>query len=313
MALWNTGGLDPDGGGVVPTEEEESMIRTLAAAAGLALLSAGAAGAAPLLYSIGPDSALWGPSGFYSVSTTPTATWLANLGDGSLGFNGGLAYHAGEGRFYAVSNDSFGYSGLVSFTSTGGSFSTGPALADHFTGGLAYNSSNGSLYGIANDSAGLSTLYQIGLSGTLTLVGSLGTGFSGGLTYNPATGLLYAFSADGAGVQREFQAIDPLTGTVSFLFELGDGSVSFNGGVAYGAAGGAFYVISNSAAGSELQTLDLTGALTNLGALGNGFWNAGLALGVDGSGGTTVPEPAMWQLVAAGLLAVRLLRPGKRA
>jgi len=50
---------------------------------------------------------------------TPTVTTLFDLGDGSLGFQGGLAYDAAAGRFVTIANDTFGASSLYGFSLAG--------------------------------------------------------------------------------------------------------------------------------------------------------------------------------------------------
>jgi hypothetical protein len=283
------------------------MLRALRFVSCCVVLAAAPACAASLLYSIGPDSTGSTPSGFYSVTTGGTATWLFDLGDGTLGFNGGLAYRAGTNVFYAIANDSAGNSSLVSFSASGAStITTIASLGQGFLGGLAYNSANDSLYAISNDISGNSTLHQVGLTGTASAVGSLGSGFYGGLTFNPANGLLYGFSADAWGTQREFQEINPATAAAAWQFELGDGSVSFNGGLAYSPGTDLFYVISNDAWGSTLQTLALSGTLAAVSGIGGGFWNVALAGPLDA--GAPVPEPAMWLPLAGCLIAGRLIR-----
>jgi hypothetical protein len=44
------------------------------------------------------------------ISLGGAVTPVMTLGDGSLGFNGGLVFNPGDGFFYAISNDSMGNS-----------------------------------------------------------------------------------------------------------------------------------------------------------------------------------------------------------
>jgi hypothetical protein len=52
-------------------------------------------------------------------ASSPTATALFTLGDGSLSFNGGVAFQPADGLFYVISNDSLANSTLYSFTLAG--------------------------------------------------------------------------------------------------------------------------------------------------------------------------------------------------
>ncbi len=45
------------------------------------------------------------PNNFTSITGTGVATPLFDLGDGSLAFNDGLAYHAGSDLFHGIAND----------------------------------------------------------------------------------------------------------------------------------------------------------------------------------------------------------------
>jgi hypothetical protein len=222
-----------------------------------ALVLAPAWGSAALL-TIGPDSSFVPRKLTQLPTSAPVAgTALATLGDGSVGFNGGLA-HDGSGLF-AIGNDSSGASTLYSMTTAGGSLTAvGPGLLGlGFYGGLAYRSGGG-LYAIASDSLAASTLYQV-TGGSATAVGSgLGDGFYGGLTWNADDSQLYAIAGDSLGVQWSLVAIDADTGAATLLFALGDGSIGFNGGLAYDAAADRFFVIgSDSLANSSLYSFTL--------------------------------------------------------
>lgn len=262
------------------------------------------------LYTIGPDSTMSWPTGFYSVSTGGTATWQFDLGDGSLGFNGGLAFNPFNNLFYAIANDSGGNSSLVSFSPWGGgAFTPIGGLGQGFVSGLAYSTSDGYLYGISTDWLGNSSLSRISLGGAVTPLGSLGSGFIGGrgLTFRPADGLLYGVSAGALGTPCLFQSIDPVALPPTQLFDFCSGSAWFDGGVAWSWADGLFYVISNDWSGSTLQTLTPAGTLTPVGVIGGGFWNVGL---VDA---TPIPEPSLWLPLAAALMAGVWVRFRRRA
>lgn len=279
-----------------------------------ALVLAPAWGSAALL-TIGPDSSFVPRELTQLPTSAPVAgTALATLGDGSVGFNGGLA-HDGSGLF-AIGNDSSGASTLYSMTTAGGSLTAvgSPGLlGSGFYGGLAYRSGGG-LYAIASDSSGKSTLYDV-TGGRATAVGSgLGDGFYGGLTWNADKGQLYAIAGDTFGVPRSLVAIDAGTGAATPLFALGDGSIGFNGGLAYDAAADRFFVIGNdSAVSSTLYsfTLDGAGILTAIDAsFGQGFLNASLVLLPDGD--QPVPEPPTLWLLSSLLFVGLVSRRSRR-
>lgn len=276
-----------------------------------ALALAPAWGSAALL-TIGPDEAFVPRVLTQLPTSAPVAgTALATLGDGSVGFNGGLA-HDGSGLF-AIGNDSLGASTLYSMTAAGGSLTAVGTLGSGFYGGLAYRSGGG-LYAIASDWSGKSTLYDV-TGGSATAVGAgLGEGFYGGLTWNADKGRLYAIAGDTFGVPRSVVAIDADTGAATPLFALGDGSIGFNGGLAYDADADRFFVIGNdSLANSSLYTFTLDGAdtLTAIDAsFGQGFLNASLVLLPNGD--QPVPEPPTLMLLSSLLLAGLASRRGRR-
>jgi hypothetical protein len=283
------------------------------AAASLALFTAQANAS---LFSVGPD-ANQVPRSFDAVGASG-ATSQFLLGDGSLGFNGGLTYRAANASFYAVANDSSGNSSLVSFTPAGsGSYSTVGSLGSGFLGGLAYNSADGNFYAVSSDFLGNATLNRISADGsTVTALGVIGMGNYGGLAYNPDDGKLYAISGDAFGVQSKLNAIDIATATVASTTDLGDGSLSFNGGLAYDDDANLFYAISNDFMGSSaLDSFTVGGSATPtvVAALGQGYLNAGLAWVSDNpGGGGSVPEPGSTLLIAAALLSLAWVRRNSR-
>lgn len=300
-----------------------NLMRVLTASALSLALAAGLvpqAMAAPT-YAFGPDGL--GAGRVFSTVAPGTATPLAALGDGSVAFNGGLAYSAGTSRFFAIGNDGFGSSSLVSFSAAApGVFSLNQSLAvGGFTGGLALNGST--LYAVSTDPSGASALYSMDLSGgNLNLVGALSGALYTGLAYDPDDGHLYGIAADAFGVGRSLRRISLAGGvTDDEVFQLGDGSAAFNGGLAYDDQSDLFQVIANDMlANSSLMAFDLSGAasLSALGAsFGAGYLNAGLALGPDGGGGGgggggRLPEPPTPALLAALALvwrAARRMRP----
>jgi hypothetical protein len=261
---------------------------------------------ADALFAIGPDG-VFTPRVLNQLPTAApvSAAPLASLGDGSIGFNGGLAYSTGNALLYSVGNDFLGNSTLYSFTTLGGSFTPIAPLGIGFNGGLAYDTVSGNFYSIANDVLAASTLYEVNSGGVATPLGSgpIGFGFYGGLTYNADDGLLYAIAGDASGVMRSVVAIDISAATpASYLFDLGDGSLGFNGGLAYDDAANLFYVVGNDfMANSTLFSFTLAGGGSDLAAIGasfgQGFLNVGLALAPEVTP-PTVSEPPTLALVA---------------
>jgi hypothetical protein len=271
---------------------------------------------ADALFTIGPDVDSFGPRVLNQLPKTApvVAAPLATLGDGSIGFNGGLAYNTSSALLYSIGNDSGGDSTLYRMTTLGGSLTSVGALGTGFNGGLAYNPGNGNFYAIANDFSAASTLYEVTAAGAATALGtgSFGFGFYGGLTYNPDDGKLYAIAGDLLGVMRSLVEIDIATVAATPLFDLGDGSLGFNGGLAYDDAADLFYVIGNdSSVNSALFSFTLGGGGLDLAPIGTsfgqGFLNIGLALAPEV---TPVSEPPTLSLVALiallGLVTMRL-------
>lgn len=276
---------------------------------------------ADVFYSIGPD-VLGQPRSLNSIPSGGGApTSLFDLGDGSLGFNGGLTVGPGN-QFYAVANDGLGNSTLQSFTLGGGGALTNVlSLGSGFLNGVTYDSADGFLYAVSTDSTGDSLLNRIDLNtSSVSAVKDLGVGFeggglfNGGLTFDSSDGQLYAIGFDGgSGASRALYSISTSTFSVTSLFNLGDGSVSFNGGVLFNPADGLFYAIANDGAGNSTLdsfTLGGGGAFNTISSLGSGFNNVGLTE-IPATAG--VPEPPSWLLLAAlgsMILGKGILKPG---
>ena len=146
---------------------------------------------ASTLYTFGAP--LGAHNSFQSLQTNGSASSLFTLGDGSVSFNGGLAYRASDNTFFAIGNDWLGNSSLVKFNASGASsLVTVAPLGTGFLGGLAYNPDDQRFYAIANDNLGNSSLYSFSDNGVLSAPNPLGAGFYGSLTYNPNNQLLYA-------------------------------------------------------------------------------------------------------------------------
>lgn len=267
------------------------------------LIAGSPARASDTLYSIGADAFGVGRN----LTPVQPAGAVTALGDGSVAFNGGLAYLPAAGKLYAIENDAFGQSSLTSLVPAVSltDLAVPVALGSGFYGGLAADTANATLYALASDPIGNSTLYSVGGTGA-TALGAIGTGFYGGLTYDAADDSLYAIGSDDSFVQRRLFRINLAGGTptATVLFDLGDGGVAFNGGLTFDASSGNFLAIgSDSFANSSLYSFTLAGAasLGDLGSVGVGFMNAGLAFAPAGAPVTPVPEPHVGWLVALGL------------
>lgn len=287
-----------------------------------------AASPAHTFYAFGGDSFGY-PRDFTAISKTGTSSSEFLLGDGSLFFNGGLAYRESDSTFFAIANGWLGGT-FVQFDQNGTSSLTPIAtLNAGYSGGLAYDATSGLFYTIQNDNNGNSTLYTLDASGNLTNPLPLGFGFYGGLTFNPDDGLLYAMGGFPYGVQNSLYSFSPTAfAGANQLFTLGNGSVNFGGGLAWDTTSQSFYVIgSDFTAASTLFSFNLSGpaSLTPAGSpFGYGFFNAGLVLleepinGGGGSGGggggggggdpTPVPEPSTIPALAVGFAALIALR-----
>jgi hypothetical protein len=289
----------------------------ITAAAAVALSFAAHASA---LFTIGPDDA-FSPRVLNQLPTTApvSASPLATLGDGSIGFNGGLAYNTSNSMLYAVGNDSFGSSTLYSMTTLGGSLTPVAPLGVGFNGGLAYNSGNGNLYAIANDPVGASTLYEVTAAGVATALGTgpFGSGFYGGLTYDADDGNLYAIAGDLFGVMRSVVSIDIASVAPTVLFDLGNGSLGFNGGLAYDDAANRFYVLGNDfLANSTLSSFTAGGGGSDLAPIGTsfgqGFLNIGLALAPEVTPPTVSEPPTLSLIALIALLGLGTMRLNTR-
>ena len=277
---------------------------------------------AAMLYSF---SAPYGSyNNFNSVETDGAVSPLFALGDGSVSYNGGLAYRPTGSTFLAIGNDFAGSSSFVSFTSSGpGSLTSLAALGTGFLGGLAYNSGDQRFYAIANDFAGNSSLYSFADDGVLSSPQSLGAGFYGSLTYNAGDRLLYAIGAGQGGVQNGLYSIDPLgVGPTTLLFSLGGGSTDYGAGLAWDPDNSQFYTLGFDGFNPFfLATFSLAGpnTLTSGASLPPTFFR-GLALLAEGEGGgggngggggggtNPIPEPSTYAMLGGGLAVLAALR-----
>lgn len=242
------------------------------------------------------------PDQWSSLTNSPASViTTATLGDGSLGFNGGLTQGPGI-ALYAIANDSLGNSSLYLVQPSGATSLVGAAggLGSGFLGGLAWDSSTSMLYAAALDTFGNTTLYSITGGGIATSTGlALGTGFSG-LAYDSADGLFYGIGNDGTGFSTLYDF--SLSGPVTTIGSLGFGF----GALTYDATNNAFWAldpVNNFAA--QLFQVSPTGIVSApFFTLGDGFDELAVT---QASVGTGVPEPAGALTLGAGLVLIAIL------
>lgn len=234
------------------------------------------------------------PDLFSSLTELPgSVTTIGTLGDGSLGFNGGLTTGPG-GVLYAIANDSLGASSLYSVQTNATVSLVGAAggLGFGLLGGLAWDSSNSTFYAAVNDSMGNTTLASITTGGVSASTGlALGTGFSG-LAYDSADGLFYGIGNDNTGFSTLYSFA--LGGPVNTIAGLGFGF----GALTYDASNNLFWAIGPvNNAGSQLFQVTAGGTVSSpFYTLGDGF--AELAVGSV----SAVPEPNKAAFLLAGLI-----------
>jgi len=247
------------------------------------------------IYSLSADPNTFVPDQFSSVNPAlQTVSNIATLGDGSLGFNGGITQ--GIGGLYAIGNDSNGAGSFYSVSLDGAISLIGTAggLGDGFFGGLAFDSANGTFYAAVNDNSGNSSLYSITAGGVATnLSKALGTGFSG-LAYDSNNGLFYGIGNDNSGNSTLYDF--SLNGTIDTVASIGMGF----GGLTYDPQVDAFWAIQGvNNAGSQLFQLSPAGAeSSSFMTLGDGFTELT----------TLTPEPSSFTDLAVVLLIVGLGR-----
>ena len=256
---------------------------------------------AATFFAIGADLNTFVPNQLSSVTSSPQAvTPLATLGDGSLGFNGGLTTGPG-GTLYGIANDSTGAGSLYTIQSNGTLSLVGAAggLGFGFLGGLAFNPGVSNFYAAVNDPLGNTTLDSITTGGTPTALGvSLGTGFSG-LAFDTANGLFYGIGNDNTGFSTLFSFTQ--AGPVNTVGGLGFGF----GALTYDAASDVFWAIGPvNNAGSQLFQISPAGALSApLFTLGDGF----VELAVTQAPAPASPEPEVIAMTGSGLIGLGFL------
>jgi hypothetical protein len=274
---------------------------TVLTASSLLLCLAGDAGAA-ILYSVADDGN-GVPRVLQQISTgAHTVSTALTLGDGSLSFAGGLAYHSAGSTFYTMSWDGFNPSNFSSFQLSAAG-STNPVLSAGYgyLDGLVSISPT-DFYAIASANDGSSALYRISTAGTgsVNSVMALGFGFDGGLAAN-GSGLLYAIANDDQA-NSALYTINPVAHTIGAGVALGQG---FTGGLAWDPSSLSLFAIgSDFQADSTLYQI-IPGTVitpTVVQSLGVGYLNASLVDVTPAPAG--VPEPATVLMGALGMAAV---------
>ena len=170
------------------------------------LVFCGIANAGSLLYTFGADG-LGAPTSLNRMDSASAASVTdvqTPVGDGNIGFNGGLVGVAS--LLYGIGNDSFGNATLYSFTDTGQGLTTvssnfnvtGDAAGFGFLNGLA---AHGGVFYAIGDGGASEDLFQIG-NGTATDLGALNTygGTYKGLAWDNTIGGFYAIIANASDI-----------------------------------------------------------------------------------------------------------------
>jgi hypothetical protein len=276
--------------------------------------------AGTLLYTFGGDFISPGATGVPDslnsmdpASVASVANVRTPVGNGDIGFNGGLMFALGQ--MYTIGNDSNGFATLYSLQTDGlgltaisSDFNTsGAAAGIVFQNGLAAIGST--FYAVGAGAAG-EGLYQIG-PGSATLVQSLSTlgGTYSGLAWDPTLGAFYGViaGANGSGFNGDLLVQFGIGGPVNVVANLStlDGAPigTHLGGLADAGGGILFDIFTNPAT--------FTGALEQITLSGSDSTstlydtqvplaqNAGIAIA---PAVTPTPEPATGMGIGAGLI-----------
>lgn len=235
------------------------------------------------------------------------------VGDGSIGFNGGLV--SVGGTLFAIGNDSNGVASIYSFgldgqglTPVSSDFNVGgDGNANVFQNGLTAVGSSFYATGVAGD--GTESLFQIG-NGSAALVRTLNTfgGTYSGLSYDQDTGSFLAIIVNsGSGdLLVQFQS----SGSVGVVANLTD----LDGALIGTHLGGLVYVGGNTAYDLNTDPNMLTGQLEQI-SLGNSvstqfLYDTGVPL-MENHGlaaVSEVPEPCTMVLIVGGLVGLYVRR-----
>jgi hypothetical protein len=161
-------------------------------------------------------------------------------------------------------------------------------------GAMAFNST-GTLFFSASSGA-VGTLYSSTLNGSSSVVGALSVSMDG-LDFAP-NGTLYGISQD-----MSLYTIDPVTAGVTLVGPTGIGSIGPVLGFAIRQSDAAMY----AAVGRSLYSIDsTTGQGTFIGV--TGFDQITGLTFLEPGGGSGIPEPSTWAMMAGGLALVAMLR-----
>lgn len=282
----------------------------------LCLLAAAsiAAQAAPVLASISGDA--WGvPRQLTFINTdTQAAHSPFSLGDGSIGFTGGLVFLPAVQKFWTICDNGAGSSFLASFDLSGpASLTPSPVtLAPGVWRGLTYASDTDRLYALYSSGAGPFEVKEIKPSAnTVTSLFSWPDAGFGGMTW-VAPGQLTALFTNALG-QFQLHAIDLGSGSVTPFGA--SFNITMNGGLAWDSTSGAGYfaIGSDPLGNSSLYaiTADGSGYGSQFGIGGGHFYGALTQVGNPLTGGDSpseVPEPSAALLALPGLILIYAAR-----
>jgi hypothetical protein len=247
------------------------------------------------------------------ASAASVANVRTPVGNGNIGFNGGLVFALGQ--MYTIGNDSNGVATLYSFQTNGlglaavsSDFNTsGGAAGIVFQNGLA--AIGNTFYAIGAGATG-ENLYQIG-AGSATLVQGLPTlgGTYSGLAWDPAAGAFYGViaGASGAGFDGDLLVRFGLGGPVNVIANLStlDGAPigAHLGGLTDAGGGILFDIFTNpSTFTGALEQITLSGsnsASTLYDTQVPLAQNAGIAIA---PAVTPTPEPVTGMGIGTGLI-----------
>ncbi|MBX7106271.1 MAG: hypothetical protein K1X57_19495 [Gemmataceae bacterium] len=254
--------------------------------------------AQPILVACTAGVAGSGPQPTSKLVTVDTLTGqFSNYRDIGIKVMSGIATQPGTGILFGLTSDfSIPVNSLIRIdTNTGQPITVGPTgLSGVVEGDLAFNPVNGLLYGIQDGGplGNQRNLFQIDpVTGSATVVGSLGsTGDYSALMFG-AIGILYTINSSGLG-QSQLLTVDPtdghITSSISMNVNLGSAV-----GLAMDPTSGIVYLADNastlaSGGTNSVYSLDLiSGAATLIGPTGDSYGAAGLAV-------IGVPEPPTW-------------------
>lgn len=264
--------------------------------------------AATMLYSISGDSS-GVPRQLNQIDPyLREADSLFLLGDGSIGFTGGLTWLPAVQRFYTIYDNGQGGAFLASFGLSGGDslLTEALALSAGFWRGLTYAPDTDLLYALYSNGSGAWDLLQLDPANnrTSTLLSGIAGGF-GGMTW-VAPGQLTALFTNAQGA-FQLHHIDLGNNTVTPFGNTLFGNM--NGGLAWDSDSAVRYFSIGSDAGGYGSlygvVADGIGSGSQFG-LGGGYFYSNLAFVPDTPSDSAVPEPSAAILGFSGLVMLAL-------